>query len=130
MDQTPLVPLRIEEDLEGPGSVAVDTAHPSGTKGLCLSASVSDVWHADVEVEPILHGLALWDLLESKAGPSRRIHIVPELIPRIRRPTQHRRPELGQDLGVRAVDDDLVNPSDHVGDASRYRAGGDRNRYR
>jgi hypothetical protein len=65
VDQTPLVPLWIEEDLEGPGSVAVDTAHPLGTKGLCLIGSAGDVWHADVEVEPILHGLALWDLLES-----------------------------------------------------------------
>jgi hypothetical protein len=36
-----------------------------GTKGLCLIGSAGDVWHADVEVEPILHGLALWDLLES-----------------------------------------------------------------
>jgi len=43
LDQAPLVALRIEEDLEGPGSVAVDAAYPLGTKGLGLPDGCSDV---------------------------------------------------------------------------------------
>ena len=43
LDQGPLVALRIEEDLEGPGRIAVDTAYPLGTKGLGLSGGCSDV---------------------------------------------------------------------------------------
>ena len=43
LDQAPLVALRIEEDLKGPGSVALDAAYPLGTKGLGLSGGCSDV---------------------------------------------------------------------------------------
>ena len=43
LDQAPLVALRIEEDLESPGSVAVDAAYPLGTKGLGLRGGFSDV---------------------------------------------------------------------------------------
>ena len=43
LDQAPLVALRIEEDLEGAGSVPVDAAYPLGTKGLRLPRSFSDV---------------------------------------------------------------------------------------
>jgi hypothetical protein len=43
LDQAPLVALRIEQDLKGPGSVALDAAYPLGTKGLGLSGGCSDV---------------------------------------------------------------------------------------
>jgi hypothetical protein len=63
---------------------------PLGTKGLGLAGSFSEVWHAEVEVEPILHGLALGYLLEGEPSPSRWIHVMPRLISRARHPAQHR----------------------------------------
>jgi hypothetical protein len=90
LDQGPLVALRIEEDLEGPSSVALDAAYPLGTKDLGLPGSCNDVRHSDVEVKPILDDLGLGNLLEGESGPSRRIHVMPGLISSARRPAQHR----------------------------------------
>jgi len=99
-------------DLEGPGSVAVDAVYPLGTNGLGLPCGFSDAWYADVEVQPMLHGLALGDLLEGESGPSGRIHVLPGLISRHGTPPIIADQNLRQDAWVRVVDDDLVNSSD------------------
>lgn len=91
----------------------LDLADPTRTEPFGLRCRGGDVGNLHIEVQPILDGLVLGHLLESKSSPSRRIDETPGRMTLHSFAAQHTCPESGQHQGFRTVDNDLVNPADH-----------------
>ena len=101
--------------MECAGLGMVDVTDAGGAKSLCLVSGRSEVLDQDVEVQPVLDCLDLGHLLEGQLCPAGWQDVPPGLVTFDWFSAQHLSPKSGENLGVRAVNDHLVDTSNHIG---------------